>query len=61
MVLEKDPGEMFFFDNVSDTIKALLGDKFHRGFDYVGFHLFAKDLGIVKVASLGDYQLAFGQ
>lgn len=61
LVLEKDPGEMFFFDNVSDTIKALLGDKFHRGFDYVGFHLFAKDLGIVKVASLGDYQLAFGQ
>ena len=60
-VLEKDPGEMFFTDKVSDTIKALLGDKYHRGFDYIGFHLFAKDLGIVKAAALGDYQLSFGQ
>ena len=61
LVLEKDPGEMFFTDNVSDTIKALLGDKYRRGFDFVGFHLYAKDLGIVKAAVLGDYQLAWGQ
>lgn len=60
-VLEKDPGEMFFTDNVSDTIKALLGDKYRRGFDFFGFHLFAKDLGFVKTAALGDYQLAWGQ
>ena len=60
-VLEKDPGEMFFTDKVSDTIKTLLGDKYHRGFDYIGFHLFAKDLGIVNAAALGDYQLSFGQ
>ena len=60
-VLEKDPGEMFFTDNVSDTIKALLGSHYSRGFDFVGFHLYAKDLGIVKSAVLGDYQVAFGQ
>lgn len=60
-VLEKDPGEMFFTDRVSDTIKSLLGDKYQRGFDFVGFHLYAKDLGIVKAAVLGDYQLAWGQ
>ncbi len=60
-VLEKDPGEMFFTDQVSDTIKSLLGDKYRRGFDFVGFHLYAKDLGIVKAAILGDYQLAWGQ
>ena len=60
-VLEKDPGEMFFTDKVSDTIKALLGKNYRRGFDYVGFHLYAKDLGIVKAAALGDYQVAFGQ
>ena len=60
-VMEKDPGEMFFTDHVSDTIKAILGDKYHRGFDFVGFHLYAKDLGVVKAAVLGDYQLAFGQ
>ena len=61
LVMEKDPGEMFFTDNVSDTIKALLGNKYRRGFDFVGFHLYAKDLGIVKAAVLGDYQLAWGQ
>ena len=60
-VLEKDAGEMFFTDKVSDTIKALLGKNYQRGFDFVGFHLFAKDLGIVKAAVLGDYQLSFGQ
>jgi hypothetical protein len=60
-VLEKDAGEMFFTDKVSDTIQELLGNQYHRGFDFIGFHLYAKDLGIVKAAVLGDYQLAFGQ
>ena len=60
-VLEKDPGEMIFTDKVSDTIKSLLGSKYRRGFDFVGFHLFARDLGIVKAAAIGDYQVAFGQ
>lgn len=59
--LEKDAGEMFFTDKVSDTIQALLGKQHQRGFDFVGFHLYAKDLGIVKAAVLGDYQMAFGQ
>ena len=61
LVLEKDAGEMFFTDKVSDTIQALLGKNYKRGFDFVGFHLYAKDLGIVKAAVLGDYQLSFGQ
>ena len=61
IVLEKDAGEMFYTDKVSDTIQKLLGSQFRRGFDFVGFHLYAKDLGIVKAAVLGDYQLAFGQ
>ena len=60
-VLEKDAGEMFFTDEVSDTIQKLLGSQYRRGFDFAGFHLFAKDLGIVKAAALGDYQIAFGQ
>ena len=59
--LEKDAGEIFFTDNVSDTIRALLGKQYYKGFDFVGFHLYAKDLGIVKAAVLGDYQLTFGQ
>ena len=61
IVVEKDAGEMFFTDKVSDTIKALLGKKYSRGFDFIGFHIYAKDLGIVKAAVLGDYQLSFGQ
>ena len=60
-VLEKDAGEMFFTDKVSDTIQALIGKNYHRGFDFAGFHLYAKDLGVVKAAALGDFQLAFGQ
>ena len=60
-VLEKDAGEMFFTDKVSDTIQTLLGKNYKKGFDFVGFHLYAKDLGIVKAAVFGDYQLAFGQ
>ena len=59
--VEKDAGEMFYTDKVSDTIQKLLGSQYHRGFDFAGFHLYAKDLGIVKAAALGDYQLAFGQ
>ena len=59
--LEKDAGELFYTDKVSDTIQKLLGSQYHRGFDFAGFHLYAKDLGIVKAAALGDYQLAFGQ
>ena len=60
-VVEKDAGEMFFTDKVSDTIKSLLGKQYRRGFDFIGFHLYAKNLGIVKAAVLGDYQLSFGQ
>ena len=60
-VLEKDAGEMFFTDKASDTIQKLLGSQYHRGFDFVGFHLYAKNLGIVKAAALGDYQMSFGQ
>ncbi len=58
---EKDAGEMFFTDRVSDTIQALLGKQYRKGFDFYGFHLFAKDMGVVKKVALGDYQIAFGQ
>ena len=60
-VLEQDPGEPFFTNKLSDTVKAMLGSNYPRGFDFVGFHLYAKDLGIVKAAVAGDYQLSFGQ
>ena len=58
---EKDPGEVFFTDKVNDSIKTLLGNKLRKGFDFYGFHAYVKDLGIVKDAALGDYQISFGQ
>jgi hypothetical protein len=61
ITMEKDPGELFLLDHLSDTILSLLGKRQRKGFDFYGFHLYASDLGIVKRLALGDYQLSFGQ
>ena len=57
--LKKGVGEPFFTDKISDTIRAVLGNKYYRGFDSFGFHLYANDLGCVKDVALGDYQLSY--
>jgi hypothetical protein len=59
--MEKDAGEVFFKDNVNDSIQQLLGDKLKSGFDFYSVHAYAADLGIVRAVALGDYHLAFGQ
>ncbi len=46
---EKDPGEAFFRDYEK------------QGFDYYSAHLEAKNIGIFKTITLGDYQVRFGQ
>ncbi|HET6245749.1 MAG: helix-hairpin-helix domain-containing protein [Bacteroidetes bacterium] len=46
---EKDPGEEFF----KGTQK--------KGFDFFTAHLFIRDMGFVKAATVGDYQAQFGQ
>ncbi len=46
---EKDPGEEFFTGNQP------------QGFDYYSAHLEVNDIGIVKSAVVGDYQMQFGQ
>ena len=46
---EKDAGEQFF--------KGVQ----KQGFDFYSFHLFAKDLGIVKTIALGDFSVSLGQ
>ena len=48
---EKDAGEPFI--PKSDTLR--------KGFDYSSFHLFVKDIGIVKQLVIGDYHVQFGQ
>jgi hypothetical protein len=61
VTMEKDAGEVFFKDNVNDSIQQLLGDKLKSGFDFYSVHAYATDLGIVRAVALGDYHLAFGQ
>lgn len=46
---EKDPGEKVHF-----------GEHIY-GFDYLSGHLFAKDLGLIKQLTLGDYSIETGQ
>ncbi|MBI9069865.1 MAG: helix-hairpin-helix domain-containing protein [Salinivirgaceae bacterium] len=46
---EKDPGEQFFKGNQSN------------GFDFYSGYLQIADLGIIKKAIVGDYQMQFGQ
>jgi len=46
---EKDPGEEFFTGSQP------------KGFDFYSGHFFLKDMGRIKVLSLGDFQAQFGQ
>ncbi len=46
---EKDAGEAFFKDSEK------------QGFDYYSAHLEAKNIGLFKTITLGDYQVRFGQ
>ena len=46
---DKDAGEQFF----NGTEK--------RGFDFYSAHLCVRNIGIVKTAAVGDYQVSFGQ
>lgn len=59
---EKDAGEVFFKNNVHDSIKdEPFYDNLHNGFDYYSAHLQISNIGAVKTICLGDYQVQFGQ
>ena len=49
LTAEKDPGEQFFGENQK------------YGFDFYSAHAYVKDLGKIKKAVIGDYQVQFGQ
>ncbi|MCR5066083.1 MAG: hypothetical protein K6A67_10020 [Bacteroidales bacterium] len=53
---DKDAGESFRFAPQTESFKAP-----YLGFDYYGYHLMVSDIGIVKSAIVGKYQLQFGQ
>lgn len=61
LVLEKDPGEYIFRRNINDSIRKLLGDRCHTGFDFFSFHVSVKDIKFIKTLNIGDYKLSFGQ
>jgi hypothetical protein len=61
LTVEKDPGEVFFKKNVNDSLRALLGNQLHSGFDFYSAHAYVSDIGILKAAIVGDYHLSFGQ
>ncbi len=46
---DKDAGEAFF------------GPRQKAGFDFYSFHLFARNLGLIKAMAIGDFNINFGQ
>ncbi|MDD4085818.1 MAG: hypothetical protein PHP48_01145 [Bacteroidales bacterium] len=61
ITMEKDAGEVFFKENVNDSLQRILGNKLKSGFDFYSVHAYAADLGVLRAVALGDYHLAFGQ
>lgn len=53
---DKDAGEPFLFSKADGNNKTP-----SFGFDYYGYHLMISDIGIIKKAIIGKYQLQFGQ
>lgn len=60
-VLEKDPGEYIFKNNLNDSIRRLLGDRSYSGFDMFSFHLCFINFWFLKTLAIGDYKVSFGQ
>lgn len=58
---EKDAGEPFLISQVNDSIQTLTGNQLKNGFDFYSFNFSLQDFGILKVFTVGDYQLSFGQ
>ena len=72
--LEKDAGEPFLFEKLSDTIQKLVRQQRLPGFDFYGAHFYMTDIRLtrndrydntkrylkIKDLALGDYLLSFG-
>ncbi len=59
--MEKDAGEVFLKNTLSDSVMQLVGDKVTNIFDFYSAHAYVSDIGILKEAVIGDYHLEFGQ
>lgn len=59
--LEKDAGELFSKNQLTDSLKMIVGDKVNNVFDFVSAHAYVSEIGILKKIVIGDYHLEFGQ
>ena len=59
--MEKDAGEVFLKNTLSDSVMKLVGNKVTNIFDFYSAHVYVADIGILKEAVIGDYHLEFGQ
>ncbi len=68
--LEKDAGEPFFFNKLSDSLQDIARQYRSPGFDFYGAYFYMADIKltrhkkqglILKNVAIGDYQLSFGQ
>ncbi len=58
---EKDAGEIFLPNHLSDSVKQMLGSKEPHFPDFFSAYAYVSNLGILKKAIIGDYHLEFGQ
>jgi hypothetical protein len=58
---EKDAGEIFFSNHLSDSVKRILGSRTPHFPDFFSAFAYVSDMGILKKAVIGDYHLEFGQ
>ena len=72
--MEKDAGEPFFYNSLTDSISDIVNHYRKPGFDFYGAYGYVSDIELLKVGeetsgqalilkdlALGDYQLSFGQ
>ncbi|MCB2207648.1 MAG: helix-hairpin-helix domain-containing protein [Bacteroidetes bacterium] len=59
--MDKDAGEVFLKNQLTDTLSVLVGNKVNNIFDFISAHAYISDIGILKNAVIGDYHLEFGQ
>jgi hypothetical protein len=59
--MEKDAGEVFLKNSLSDSVHMLVGDKVTNIFDFYSAFAYVSDIGVLKEAVIGDYHIEFGQ
>ncbi len=59
--LDKDAGEIFIKNNLSDSLKTILKNYNTYGFDFMSFFAYVGNIKFIEKIIVGDYHLEFGQ